>query len=256
MAFTVKRVAEMAGISVRTLHHYDEIGLLRPTTVSAAGYRLYEAPDLQRLQQILLFKEMGLALEEIRAILDQPGYDLGEALLQHRTALLERRQRLDRLIASIDKQLADMERGRTMAEMSDKELQELFDGFDHKQYEAEAEQRWGHTEAYKESARRTAKYTKADWVAIKAEMESIGSDLAALVGQDPADPAVQAVIERHFRHINDRFYTCTPEIYRGLGELYVTDPRFTANIDKVKPGLAAFWREAINRYCDRLEGKA
>lgn len=256
MALTVKRVAELAGISIRTLHHYDEIGLLRPATVSEAGYRLYGAPDLERLQQILFYKEMGLSLEAIKAILDDPGFDRREALLQHRTALLERRAKMDHLLDSIDKTLTEIERGRTMAEMSDQELKELFDGFDQKQYEAEVQQRWGQSEAYKESARRTAKYTKADWTVIKAEQEAIGSGLAALIGRDPGDSEVQAIIQRHFQFINDRFYTMTPEFYRGLGEMYVADHRFTENIDKVKPGLAAFWRDAIAVFCDRQAGKA
>lgn len=254
--FTVKRVAEMAGVSVRTLHHYDEIGLLRPTTVSEVGYRLYGPQDLERLQQILFFKEMGLALEAIRAILDDPSFDRREALLQHRTALLERRAKMDQLLASLERTLTEMERGRTMAEMSDQELKELFDGFDQKQYEEEVQQRWGQSEAFKESARRTARYTKADWQAIKAEMEAIGTGLGALVGRDPGDAEVQAIVQRHFEHINDRFYTMNTEFYRNLGEMYVTDPRFTANIDKVKPGLAAFWRDAIAVFCDRRKGKA
>lgn len=254
--FTVKRVAEVAGVSVRTLHHYDEIGLLSPAAVSEAGYRLYGAPDLERLQQILYYKEMGLSLDAIKAILDDPGFDRREALLQHRTALLERRAKMDHLLASLDKTLTELERGRTMAEMSDQELKELFDGFDQKQYEAEVQQRWGQSEAYKESARRTARYTKADWTAIKAEQEAIGSGLAAHVGGDPGAPEVQAIIERHFRHINDRFYAMDAAFYRNLGEMYVADHRFTENIDKMKPGLAAFWRDAIAVYCDRKEGKA
>lgn len=256
MALTVKRVAELAGISVRTLHHYDEIGLLRPATVSEAGYRLYGAPDLERLQQILFFKEMGLALDAIRAILDDPGFDRREALLQHRTALLERRAKMDLLVASIDQTLTEMERGRTMSDLTDDEMKQLFDGFDQKQYEGEVQQRWGQSAAYKESARRTARYTKADWVEIKAEMEAIGSGLAALIDRDPGAAEVQAVVQRHFQHINDRFYTLTPAFYRGLGELYVADYRFTEKIDKVKPGLAAFWRDAIAVFCDRAEGKA
>lgn len=249
--FTVKRVAEMAGVSVRTLHHYDEIGLLCPPAVSEAGYRLYGAPDLERLQQILFYKEMGLTLDAIKAILDDPGFDRREALLQHRTALLERRAQMDHLLVTLERTLTEMERGRTMAEMSDKELKELFDGFDQKQYEEEVQQRWGQSEAYKESARRTAKYTKADWAEIKAEMESIGGDLGALVGRDPGEAEVQAVIERHFQQINRRFYTMDATFYRNLGEMYVADHRFTENIDKVKPGLAAFWRDAIAVYCDR-----
>lgn len=249
MAYTVGRVAELAAVSIRTLHHYDEIGLLRPAAVSEAGYRLYAEADLERLQQILFFKELGFALPEIKAILDDPAFDRRTALRQHREALLERQGRLVLLIRSIDNTLEAMERGIQMP------AKDLFDGFDHAQYEEEARQRWGNSKEYQESAKRTGGYTKADWEAIKAEGMAIYTDLASVMDRDPADPAVQAAIQRHHQQINDRFYTCSTAVYRGLGEMYVQDERFTANIDKVKPGLARFMNQAMQVYCDRLEGK-
>jgi DNA-binding transcriptional MerR regulator len=249
MAYTVKAVADLAGISVRTLHHYDEIGLLKPEQVSASGYRLYTETDLERLQQVLFFKELGFGLQEIRSIIDSPGFDRRRALLEHKQLLLERRERIGRLIQSVDRTLEAMERGATMAE------KDLFDGFDQSQYEEEARQRWGHTEAYRESTRRAKSYTKADWDAIKQESEQINQGLAALVGRDPADPEVQEWIRRHHQQINDRFYTCSTEIYRGLADMYVQDERFTATYEKIRPGMAQFMRAAMHVYCDRLEGK-
>jgi DNA-binding transcriptional MerR regulator len=249
MAYTVKAVADLAGISVRTLHHYDEIGLLKPAQVSASGYRLYTETDLERLQQVLFFKELGFGLQEIRSIIDSPGFDRRRALLEHKQLLLERRERIGRLIQSVDRTLEAMERGATMAE------KDLFDGFDQSQYEEEARQRWGHTEAYRESTRRAKSYTKADWDAIKQESEQINQGLAALVGRDPADPEVQEWIRRHHQQINDRFYTCSTEIYRGLADMYVQDERFTATYEKIRPGMAQFMRAAMHVYCDRLEGK-
>jgi DNA-binding transcriptional MerR regulator len=249
MAYTVKAVADLAGISVRTLHHYDEIGLLKPAQVSASGYRLYTETDLERLQQVLFFKELGFGLQEIRSIIDSPGFDRRRALLEHKQLLLERRERIGRLIQSVDRTLEAMERGATMAE------KDLFDGFDQSQYEEEARQRWGHTEAYRESTRRAKSYTKADWDAIKQESEQINQGLAALVGRDPADPEVQEWIRRHHQQINDRFYTCSTEIYRGLADMYVQDERFMATYEKIRPGMAQFMRAAMPVYCDRLEGK-
>jgi DNA-binding transcriptional MerR regulator len=245
MAFTVKAVSGLAGISIRTLHHYDEIGLLKPTQKSASGYRLYTEWDLERLQQILFFRELGFSLREIAAIIDRPGFDRRQALLAHRQLLAERQERLRRLIRSVDRTLEAMERSIPMDE------REMFDGFDQAKYEEEARQRWGRTRAFEESVERTKKYTKAEWAAIQQESEQIEQGLAALMDRDPADPEVQEWIRRHHQQLNDRFYTCPPEMYRGLGDLYVQDERFTAHYDKLKPGLARFMQAAMHAYCDR-----
>ncbi|MFO7172256.1 MAG: MerR family transcriptional regulator [Bacillota bacterium] len=249
MAYTVKAVAEMAGVSVRTLHYYDEIGLLRPAKVTAAGYRLYTDADLERLQQVLFFRELGLSLREIRAILDRPDFDRREALRRHRGVLVQQQERIRRLIQTIDRTLAAMEGGEPVAG------KDLFDGFDPSQYEEEARRRWGHTREYQESTERTRRYTQADWEVIKAEGKEILEGLAALLDRDPADPEVQNWIRRHHQHINSRFYTCSPEVYRGLADLYVTDERFTAFWERIRPGMAQFMRAAMHAYCDRLEGR-
>ncbi|HWI61065.1 MAG TPA: MerR family transcriptional regulator [Symbiobacteriaceae bacterium] len=248
MAYTVKAVAELAGISIRTLHHYDEIGLLKPAQTSASGYRLYTDSDLERLQQVLFFKELDFGLTEIRAIVDSPDFDRRQALLQHRELLLQKRDRVKKLIESVDKTLNAMERGISM------EKKDMFEGFDHSQYEQEAEQRWGQSEEYKESARRTKKYTKADWDQIKQEGAEVYEGLVSVMDRDPADPEVQEWVRRHHEQINKWFYKCSLEIYRNLGIMYVADERFTANIDKYAPGLSVFLRDAMAAYCDRLEG--
>lgn len=251
MAYTVKAVADISGVTVRTLHHYDRIGLLRPASISPSGYRLYSEADLERLQQILFFRELGFGLGEIKTILDSPGFDRREALVAQKRLLIEKQRRIERLIASIDTSIDAMERGTEL------EKDKMFEGFDEskiKEYTEEARARWGN-EKVDESIRRTSKYTKEDWTEIQAEQQSITQGLAALMDRDPGDPEVQEVVGRHFRLINERFYTVTPEVYRGLGELYVNDPRFTANYDKVKPGLAQFMRAAMHAYCDRVFGK-
>lgn len=252
MSIKVKQVAKLVGISVRTLHHYDHIGLLKPTFVSPAGYRLYTDEDLERLQQILFFKELDFNLEEIKQIIDSPNFNRPDALLSHKKLLLEKRARLDKIITSIDKTMDSMEGGREM------EKKEMFEAFDmseiekHKEkYAEETKQKYGHTDAFKESAQKTAKYTKDDWAAIHARSSEIYLRIVANMDQGPADPEVQKAVGDFRQHITDSYYNCTLEIFRGLGDLYVNDPRFTANIDKIKEGLAVFLREAMYIYCDK-----
>lgn len=252
MAYTVKAVADMTGITVRTLHYYDQIGLLRPAAVSPAGYRLYADADLVRLQQILFFRELGFSLQEIKTILDSPDFDPCEALRQHRRALLERQERLQRLIQTVDRTLERMEGEMKMGK---DEIKELFDGFDPSEHEEEARQRWGGSREFAESVERTRRYRKEDWTAIQAEAAEIYQNLAARMDRRPDDPEVQAWTGRWHQHINKWYYTCSPEVFRGLGELYVADERFTKNIDKTKPGLAAFMKEAMAVYADRLEAQ-
>ncbi|MEX2431515.1 MAG: MerR family transcriptional regulator [Dehalococcoidia bacterium] len=248
MPYTVKAVADLAGVSIRALHHYDEIGLLKPASVSRSGYRLYTDADLERLQQVLFFRELGFGLQEIRNIIDSPAFDRKQALAMHRTLLVEKQQRLRALIQSVDKTIDAMERGRDMGN------NEMFGGFDQSTMEAyreEARQRWG-SAAVDESHRRVAKFTKADWDAIQTESDAINRGLVERMGEDAAGPAVQDLVGRWFNLINDRYYDCSAEIFRGLGDLYVNDSRFTVFYDKYKPGLAKFMQAAMHVYADRL----
>ncbi|GIM28257.1 MerR family transcriptional regulator [Clostridium polyendosporum] len=254
MSYKIKEVADMVGVSVRTLHHYDQIGLLKPESVTKAGYRLYAGRDLERLQQILFFKELDFNLQEIKNILDNPRFDRKQTLITHRELLLEKKKRLEKIIKSIDKTIESIEGG---IEMNKKEM---FDGFDmteierHKEkYAEETKQKYGNTDAYKESEKKTSKYTKDDWARIMAKGDQIYKKLAVLMDKDPSDPQVQELVAEKRQYITDSFYNCTPEIFRGLGELYVYDERFTANIDKYKLGLAKFLSEAIQYYCDNLK---
>ncbi|MZP31009.1 MerR family transcriptional regulator [Heliobacterium undosum] len=251
MPHKVKEVADLAQVSVRTLHHYDQIGLLKPAQATEAGYRLYTEDDLGRLQQILFFKELGFSLQEIREMLDTPGFDRREALISQKRLLIEKKTRLEAIIDLVDKTLATIEGGDTMAK------KEMFEAFDmseiekhQKEYAEETRQKYGHTDAYKESQRRAAAYTKDDWARIKAKTDAIYKTLADSMDKGPADPLVQQAISDWRELISDNFYECNLEIFRGLGDLYVQDERFTANIDKVKPGLARFMQQAMGHYCD------
>ena len=243
MAITVGELSRLSGVTVRTLHHYDEIGLLRPSGRTASGYRLYADDDVLRLQQILILRELGMPLDDIAGALDTE--NRAELLHQHRAALVAKRGQLDAMLAAVDRALEALEKGNPI--MTPEDFQQLFDGFDPSAYEEEVKERWGNTPAYRESRRRVKSYTKADWTQLGAEAAAINARLIELMreGAAPTDPRVQAAVEDHRAHITKWFYDCGKDIHRGLGEMYVADPRFTANIDKAAPGLAQFLADAI-----------
>ena len=240
--FTVGELAKLTGITVRTLHHYDEIGLVVPSERTAAGYRIYGDADVVRLHHVLLLREIGMPLTEIAAAID--GAARETLLRDHRAALVARRARIDAMLAALDA-LEALEAHTEGDPMQPDDVKSMFDGFDPKQYEDEARDRWGETEAYKESARRTATYGKPEWDAIKAEADSIYRRLAALIGTPVTDPAVQALVAEHRAHLERWFYPCPVAMHHRLGQMYVGDPRFTASLDKVAPGFARYLADAI-----------
>lgn len=244
MSFSVGQVSRLAGVTVRTLHHYDEIGLLSPGERSAAGYRRYTEADLIRLQQVLLYRELGFPLEEIAVILDEPPADELTHLRRQHELLVRKSERLNEVIAAVERTME----ARTMnVALTAAERFEVFGGFRPEDHEAEVERRWGGGEPYEQSRRRVASYTKADWLELKAEGAAVLEALVAVfkAGLPPDSEAARDVAERHRGHISRWFYTCTYEIHRGLGELYVMDPRFTVYFDDQVPGLAAYFRLAI-----------
>ena len=246
MTYTVKLVAKMSGVSIRALHHYDAIGLLKPSSLSASGYRQYRDEDLERLQEVLFFRELGFSLEDIRKIIDSPEYDRRQALTLHRDLLLEKRKKMDELVRTIGRTLDSMERGTKM------ESTGLFGGLDEatmEEYRQEARARWG--SVVDESYRKYGQYSKAEKDAMAAEISSVYTKIAGLMDGDPALPEVQALVGRWHQIINERFYECSVEVFRNLGDMYVQDARFTANIDKTKPGLAKYMRDAMHVYADR-----
>jgi DNA-binding transcriptional MerR regulator len=248
MSWTVGEAAKLAKVSVRTLHHYDDVGLLKPSDHTDSGYRLYTVDDLERLQQIMLFRELGFALPDIRAIVVDPGFDRAEALKAQRTLLAEKVRRTETAIEAIDLQLMEMEEGIPMTkEESSKMFGELFDGFDPAEYEDEVKERWGETDAYKQSAERTKRYTKADCEQIKAEDDATTAKFIALMDAGiPSDsPEAMALAEEKRAHISKWFYDCPLEFYGNMACIWVNDPRFTKNIDKAKPGLAAYSYAAV-----------
>lgn len=241
---TVGTVARLAGISVRTLHHYDEIGLVSPDGHSDAGYRLYSRRNIARLQEVLFFRELGVSLADIGRIVEEPGYDRAEALEGHREQLLAQSGRLLAMVDMIDRAINAEQKG---INMTSEEMLEVFDGFDPAEHQAEAEERWGGTDPYAESNRRVSGYTKQDWLQLKSEAREIDGQLLALMASGVAADSVEAmdIAEEHRTHITKWFYDCTPEVHAGLGSMYVSDSRFQKNIDKAGEGLAQYLSDAI-----------
>lgn len=216
---TVRETARLSGVSVRTLHYYDSIGLLRPAGTTEAGYRLYGEEELKKLQQILFFRELGFPLADIRRILSDPGFDSRKALLEHRSLLTMERDRLDGLLRLVDKILKG-EQSMSFQEFDSTAIEAA-----RRKYAEEAKERWGNTEAWRESEKKTASYGPKDWTEIQSQMEEIFRAFAAEMKKPPEDPAVQALA--------------------GLGGLYVSDERFRKNIDRYGEGLAEFISRAI-----------
>ena len=241
---TVGAVARLAGVTVRTLHHYDEIGLVEPAGRTDSGYRTYGAKELERLQEVLFFRELGFSLETIRDIIGRPSYSRAAALEQQRELLVMHADRLLTMVDAIDRAVLAETTG---VKMSSEEMLEVFGDFDPAQYEEEAKERWGESDAFKQSVQRTSGYTKDDWVTIGAENDAINQSFLALMAADtPADdPAAMDVAEQHRAHITKWYYDCSMEIHAGLGQMYVADVRFKENIDKAGEGLAEYMSAAI-----------
>ena len=244
---TVGEVARLSGVTVRTLHHYDEISLLRPADRSHAGYRRYTGEDLDRLHRILGYRALGLSLDSIAAILDDP-YTTAEAHLRRQRELVQSRvERLQGLLETIDKELEGLGMG---IDLTPEERFEVFgdlpefDKLD--EYSAEAEQRWGDTDAWRNSQRRTASYGKQQWLQIRDEGTAIEQRLAEALraGTAPTDAAAMDLAEEHRGHIGRWSYDCPHEMHVVLTRMYVDDARFTAHYDRLEPGLAAYVRDA------------
>ena len=207
---------------MRTLHHYDRIGLLVPSRRSEQGYRLYDYGDLERLRQIRLLCDLRFSLDAIRQLLDAPAYDRRSALVAQRELLRERQKRTDRIIRGVDRALTAMEEE---TEMDRTEMFEGLEEFDHEQYRDEAEERWGDTDAYKESMRRTRRYGKNEWARIREEGETVVARLAELMaeGGRAAGRAAMDLAEEHRCHIDRWFYPCNHHMHRCLAEMYTDD---------------------------------
>ena len=242
----IKEFAKLAGVSVRTLHYYDEIGLIKPALVDAQnGYRFYDENSLLRMQEILFYRELDFPLKSILEILSSPDYDKQKALAEQRKLLELKKERLERIIDALD--------GATKGKVT----MAAFDNSDYetarKQYEVEAKQRWGDTDAYKESQAKTSGYSKDKWNDILTGMNDVFAEFAECKncgGRADSDTA-QRLVKKLQDYITANFYHCTNNILAGLGQMYVCDERFKNNIDSHGEGTAEFVSEAVKIYCKK-----
>ena len=233
----IKEFAQQIGVSVRTLHYYDEIGLLKPSEVDAQnGYRFYDERSLERMQEILFYRELDFSLKTIAQILSSPDYDKQQALTWQRKLLFAKKERLERLIDALD----SLEKGEVFMKPNN-EYEDLKN-----KYAEEVRQRWGSTDAYKESQQRNTDFSQA-----ASLLDAVFEEFAELdrSGISPDDEAAKIQVEKLQRCITDNFYTCTNEILAGLGQMYAADVRFKTNIDKHGEGTAEFVSQCIKSYC-------
>lgn len=245
MKMTVHEVSKLTGISIRTLHYYDEIGLLKPSEYSEAGYRYYDHADLEKLQQILFFRELDFPLKQIKCIMQQPSFDKRDALQKQKELLTLKRDRLNRLIELVNQNLKG-ENHMSFQEFDMCQIEAV-----QKEYAQEVKERYGNTDAYKESQEKTGNYKESDWKIINEEAEKIYQDFIAVMNQDPKSEEVKKVVAKWQAHITKYYYQCTDEILQSLGDMYVADERFAQNINKHKAGLAEFMSKAIKEYCKK-----
>ena len=240
----INEFAKLTGVTIRTLHYYDEIGLLKPAyTREQNNYRFYDENSLERMQEILFYRELDFELKSILQILSSPDYDKQKALAEQRNLLVLKKERLERIIDALD----DARKGNVIMTAFDNNEYETA----RKQYETEAKERWGETDAYKEHTEKTAGYTKDKWQQVNDGLNAVLVKFAECMnnGHTADSPEAQALVKELQNYITENYYTCTKEIFAGLGQMYIADERFTTNIDKNGDGTAAFVSKAIEIYC-------
>jgi DNA-binding transcriptional MerR regulator len=250
--YSVGEVAQLSGVTVRTLHHYGEIGLLIPQERTGAGYRQYTATDLDRLARILYYRDLGFALESIATLLDE-STDTSEHLRRQHRLLIDRLTRVQAMVTAIER---EMEAEMSGTELTAEEKLEIFgDSYD-PAYEKEAEDRWGDTAAWKQSRQRTKNFTKDDWQRIKDGTDAFNAKLVAVFGSGalPGSPAANEIAEEHLAALNN-FYDCGYDMQRNLADMYLADERFTKNYEDLAAGLTQRKRDAIHANADRAGGK-
>ena len=244
--YTIKEIADLAGVTTRTLRYYDQLGLLIPSEIGENGYRYYDHNCLLRLQQVMYFRELDVPLKEIQTIFSRPDFQLLPALENHRDALKDQVKRINMLLETLVKTISSLQGEGIMSE------KEYFEGFDETQYEEETRERWGGTPQYAESQRKWASYSKNQQEEIKEEGGRISMRMVTENPEaSPGDSDVQTAVGEYYEYLNKYFYTCEVEFLRGLADMWVQDPRFAVNYERIREGGAAFVREAVHIYCDQ-----
>ncbi len=236
----INKFAKLCGVSVRTLHYYDEIGILKPSDVDEhTGYRFYNEKSFLRMQEILFYRELDFSLNSISDILSSPNYEKEKALYDQKKLLILKKERLERLISAID------------SAVKGENVMKAFDNSEFEKYKSEVRQRWGNTVAYKEYTEKSKDYTQEKWRSIDKGMNDILSEFADCMhsGNPPQSIEAKLLTKKLQQYICDNYYTCSDEILSGLGQMYVADERFKKNIDKSAEGTAEYISKAIDCYC-------
>ena len=242
MKMQIKEFAEASGVSVRTLHYYDEIDLLKPAFVDEwTGYRYYDENSLLRMQEILFYRELDFSLKSISEILSSPDYNKKKAISEQKNLLILKKERLERLISAIEK----AEKGEI--------VMKVFDNSEFDKYKEEVKEKWGNTDAFKEYSEKTKNYSKDKQSSLTDEMNNLFGEFSACMKNSlkPDSENVQSLVKKLQNHITDNYYHCTPDILASLGQMYVYDERFRENIDKNGDGTAEFVSAAITAYCKK-----
>ena len=249
MSYSISEIAKLTNVSVRTLHYYDQIGLLSPSMVSQTGYRYYDEDALEKLQQILFYRELDFSLKEIAQIMNASDYRREDALIRQRELLILKKKRISKLIDLLD---ANLEGEKNMSfqefDMSEIEAQK-------EKYAKEVEERWGNTKAYEQSKARTASYQKKDWEEITRKSDEIMREFAQNMHLSPESREASELVKKWQSFIDQTYYDCSDEILEGLGLMYMADARFQHNIDKFGEGTAQFMSDSIKAYCDKSKQK-
>ncbi|AAK81402.1 DNA-binding transcriptional MerR regulator [Clostridium acetobutylicum] len=241
----INEVAKLTGITIRTLHYYDEIGLLKPSEITGAGYRLYDENSLSKLQQILFFRELEFPLNEIKEIMRSSQYDTAEALKRQKELLIKKRERIDKLITLVENTI----KGEGKMSFEEFDMTEIEES--KKKYAKEVKERFGGSDAYIESEKKTSNYGREEWQKINDECKNILKAFADNRDKAPESKEVQELVKEWQLFITESFYNCTNDILRGLGYMYVEDERFKKNIDSNGEGTAEFISKAIKIYCEK-----
>lgn len=250
-SYTIHNLTKISNTTVRTLRYYDQIGILKPVMRNSAGHRVYGEKELLKLQQILFYKELDIELKEIKMIIENPKFDLENALKLHRLSLLKKKKKLIRLIETIDKTIIFINDKSMNKKITEEDLYKGFETIEiGTELQKEAKEKWD--DKYEESMKNIKKMSKIEWANLMKEGEEITKSISNLSNtKKPQDIEVQELIAKHYNHIQ-KFYKLTKEIYQGLGEMYVSDERFTKFYDKYKPGLAVFMKDAMIEYSKKI----
>lgn len=244
--YKINEISKITGISPRMLRHYDKLDLLRPNKSRENNYRIYTDEDLCKLQEILFFKELDFSLDEIKIILENPNYDRTEAFTHQKVILLKKIERLNEIVLSLEDSIDKIRKEQKMSEKNFKS----FSTEEIEKYQNEVKELYGNTSTHKEYKEKTKNYKKRDFDKIQQEMNKKLESIALHMIKGFDSKEVQEALHEYREYINTNFYSCTLEIFRGLGELYVSDTRFAKNINKIRDGLSEFLKKAINFYCD------